>query len=747
MNKFLCFLALLFATGLSAQSLRTVPIRRVGVIADNVGATNFAVADLDGDGINEIISCSEGAPFAVTRSGSSFTTMWRGPAVGCTGVAAGDQDSDGGTDIIVTTTNPNGTGGSLMVFDPRSLGGPRATVTLPGNLPGADVAIGNIDSDSHNEIVVVTSANTYVYDGPTLSLKWTGQGYGGKKVRLGDVYGQGYPDIVVNGSSGWILDGLTHSMKLGYVGGFGRAMAVGDVDGDGKAEVAFAAAPSATSVTILNIDTQQSSTIPGTTSPAVDSLTIGDANADGSTEIITGNNQWGAIEGRRPSDGLLLWSINNPEHGVQGMAYGDVTGDGKGEVIWGAGESSSGQDILFVGNAVSKSILWQCVDLDGSFASAVGDLDGDGRLEYVVASASSQSGYNGSVIEIFDMQTGVSKGTLSLGSQPDFSVSRLLIAQTDNDAAKEIVAIGTNIYDPMILVWDGVTHNREYTSAVNNPSFVTRAILAADVDADGVDEIIVGESDSKVLVLAGASNFIQASIVVNGSVQSLAIADVDGDGVLDLVVGTSTTLYVYNTTTWAIEGQLSLSSVTSVAAASGSVSAITGDGAIHLYAGTSLSSVWTCTAASLGTSGSSALAFSSIAGVSRLLAGDGSGNIRLLPLTGAACPSFTTNAVSNNWIVGLKVVDATGDGRGDLLLDTGYSSEVDLLGLSTETRGDVNGDGLINSTDIDTLTDYLFGTAVGISPSADANADQRVGVEDLFQMIAYKYSGGATPPP
>jgi hypothetical protein len=524
-------------------------------------------------------------------------------------------------------------------------------------------------------------------------------------------------------------------------------MAVGDVDGDNKAEIVFAPAWNGT-VTILNVDTMQSSNIPGTTSPAVDSLTIGDANADGSAEIITGNNQWGAIEGRRPSDGLLLWSINNPDHGVQGIAAGAVTADGKTKVIWGAGYSSSGQDSLYVGDAVSKTILWNCIDLDGWFSSAVGDVDGDGRMEYVVASGGSGSGYNGSVIEIFDLLTGVSKGTLPLSPQYDFQVDRLLIAQTDNDAAKEIIAIGTNIYDPMILVWDGATHNREFTSNVSTPSFTTRAIVTADIDGDGIDEIIVGETDSKVLVLAGASNFIKGAVVVNGSVSSLAIADVNGDGVLDLVVGTSTTLYVYNTATWAIEGQLSLAYVSNVAAAPGAIAASTSDGTVHLYSGTSLAAAWTCTAASLGSSYAGVLAFGNIAGTTRLLAGDSNnGDIRLLPLSGATCPSFSKTSMTKSAIARMTVVDATGDGRPDLVVDTAISAEVDLIGVSTETRGDVNADTAINAADIDLLADFLFGASRGISTSADVNADSRVGLEDLFQLIAYKYSGGAAPPP
>ena len=719
----------------SAQQPRLLPFQRFGVIADNVGRANLVTADLNGDGVAEVISCSEGAPFAVTRSGAStWKTSWMGPSINCAGVTVGDRDGDGGYEVLVAT---NDSPGKLAILDPRSLAPPKVTVTLPESQPAADVAIGNIDSDPGNEIIVVTSANAYVYNGATLGLKWSAPGYGGSKVLIGDVDGDGRNDVVVNGTSGWVLDGQSQSLKFGYFGGFGYSMAVGDVDADSKAEIVFSMTWQ-NNVMILNGDTlQTTSIIASSSSQWAQKVAIGDANADGNVEIITGNDQWGSIEGHRPSDGLLLWDIANPEHGVQGLGVGDVTGDGKLEVIWGAGATSSGTDALFIGDPVTETLKWQSLDLDSSFLSAAADIDNDGRTEYVVCALSSDSGYDGTHIEVFDALTGAFEGVILAGTA-NFHAGKMAIGQTDNDAALEIVLAGGMWYSSQFVVYDGVTHVREFESAAppccSSPNFISSTLTVTNIDGDSVDEIILGMSDSRVLVFNGASNIIQKSLTVSGNVGDVAVADLDSNGVKELIVGTSSTLYAYDTSSWTIPGQIALSSVSDVVAAPGYVAVRTGDGALRTYSGTNLTSGWTCTSGAIGTSSTTALAIGTASGSPSLFAGDSSGNVRLFPLTGATCPAFTTTAVSKTGIYNLTVADATNDGRPDLLIDTSFAAEIDLLGLASDTLGDVDGDTVAGANDLDAMTDFMMGSP-GLAPTGDMNGDGRIGAEDAFQLI------------
>jgi hypothetical protein len=308
----------------------------------------LAIADINNDGVADIISCSDGAPFAVrSAGGSTFTPAWQGPSVGCTAVTAGDRNSDGLAEVIVVTDQSP----SLMVFDPRSLGGPIASALLPDGIAGTDVAIADLDADGLPEIVVLTSAATHVYDAATLTLKWTASGYGGAKMAIGDIDGDGHPDIIINnGSASYVLDAIAKRVKWSYPGGFGHCMAIGDVDNDGRAEIVFSNGFSS-KVTILNGDDFTTATI--TTSGLIDSITIGDANNDGVKEIVIGHPS-GSIEGRSVS-GTKLWSIRSPGSHTQSVIVADVDRDGKREVLWST-DSNEGREVLFAGDANAQAI-------------------------------------------------------------------------------------------------------------------------------------------------------------------------------------------------------------------------------------------------------------------------------------------------------------------------------------------------------------------------------------------------------
>jgi hypothetical protein len=713
---------LLLSASISAQELRTVPLFRHGIIADSVGIANLPVADVDGDGLPEVISCSAGAPFALGMRNGAYATKWHGAAAGCVAVAAGDRDGDGGMDVVTVSSSENVA--RLHIYDPRHDGGPAQSLTLPAN-NAADVAVANVDFDGGNEIIVVTSGATYIYDGATLALQWTATGYGGTDVGIGDVDGDTRLEIVVDGSSGSVLDGGTNVVKWGYVGGFGRMMTVGNVDGDAKAEIVYA--PSYSGITILNGDTFTTSSI--TAPDGVQSLGIADLNHDSANEILVGNDQWGDIVGLRPTDGFQLWSIGNPEHGGFAVAGGDIDGDGIREVIWTAGMSSSGDDALFIANVTTKVVEYRSTDLDGYFMTATADVDNDGRNEVVVATYASESGYSGTILEIFDARTGASEGILPMGGHYDLNASRIAIGQLDNDAALEIVALGEDWYDPTMISWDGVTHAVEWTLQMDGfggPSFIPDILEVANVDGDPVDEILIAMTDNKVQVLHGASNIIQKSLVLPSNANDLALADLDGNAVLDLVVLSGNTLAAYETALWTSIGSTTVSNATEIAATAGRVAALTYNG-LSTFTGASFTPAWSCTMQNL-----SAVSFGTIAGTGYVFTGDGAGTLRAHTLPGSSCPTPMTKSVASYYINDIKVADATNDGRADLLISTYESSAVYHVGLSTESFDDV-----------DALVDYVFGKTTGLSTAADANADQRIGVDDAFLLLDAESQTGA----
>jgi hypothetical protein len=754
--------ALVLVVRLRADGLRSVPLYRFGIASDGIGYANLALADIDGDARPEIISCSLGSPLALGYSGGTYVPVWHGADVSCTAAAAGDADGDGATDVIVvngTSTSPGGSwnGGQVMVFDPRGFGAPRLTVSLPGLEPATGVAFGNVDFDAAPEIVVTTVHATHVFDARTLQLQWSATGYGGTELALGDIDGDARLEIVINREAlGSVLDGGNELVKWSYAGGFGENMSVGNADADPKAEIVFpyAAQYAYSDIVILNGDFT-SSKIPFNGMPKG----VADANGDGVNEVIT-EGQFGEMKGLRPSDGAVLWTNPSPESGVFGaVAVGDVDGDGKPELVYGAGTSTY-RDILIVADVVSHTIEHESLDLDGNLHSATADVDRDGRADLVIASSGSDSTYHGGIVQIVDPRTHAVKGALSRTGLTYFEIDRIAVGQLDGDPALEIVALGTLNYNPMLVVWDGVTRQIEWQypppgSGLESPGFNNADLAVANVDGDAVDEIVLAMTDGNLIVLNGASPVIQASKPLDGDLVSIELADIDHDGTLEAVVATNTTLYLLDTADWSVIKAIPFPFIRRVAATgdAGGRIAVTFEGEsyttmVRLY-DPSLTASWTC-ALSDGYDYyyPAPVEFVDAGGETRLVAGTRTGGLRIFPIAaGTDCPASSTIPYSTRPLFDIHAVDVTGDGWPELVADGWNAVEVEAIGLPDELRGDADGDGSIGAQDVDALADTLFGATPGVLPMADVNADQRISPEDVFALIDYEYAGGPEPQP
>jgi hypothetical protein len=86
------------------------------------------------------------------------------------------------------------------------------------------------------------------------------------------------------------------------------------------------------------------------------------------------------------------------------------------------------------------------------------------------------------------------------------------------------------------------------------------------------------------------------------------------------------------------------------------------------------------------------------------------------------------------------------DGDGDLDLATANGTD-DVSVLLNATRGDANGDGIINVGDIVYLVSYLYKNGPAPSPvdAGDCNCDEIVNVGDVVFLVSYLYKGGPEP--
>lgn len=367
------------------------------------------VGDVDGDGVRD---AAVGAPGETTQ-GQPFgghVYLVRG--------------TDGG--VIASMASPN----------PQMRGFFGSTVSGVGdvNKDGADDLVVGAhrervgDADAAGRVYLVSGAETTVLE-TLVSPEPTPKGFFGTAVDgIGDVDGDGTPDLVVgasdetvegqeksgraylfSGADGTVLDTLT-SPNAEPEGFFGTAVAgVGDLTGDDRPDVVVGAhyetvEDKQRAGRAYVYDGASGALVHTLTSPSAGSESIfggsvqgiGDVNGDGGADFVVGA-YYESVEGNRRAgrayvmsgrDGTALATLTSPnaaQSGLFGRALAsipDANGDGTPDLLVGApGERVSGQlgaGHAYVISGADGSVLREFASpnaqKDGAFGGAVGGL-------------------------------------------------------------------------------------------------------------------------------------------------------------------------------------------------------------------------------------------------------------------------------------------------------------------------------------------------------------------------------------
>ena len=288
------------------------------------------------------------------------------------------------------------------------------TAATAGNLvTGAGPATNN-----PTEVRVWNSAD--VAAGPTAAFSAYGVDSYGTNVAVGDIDGDGVDEIVTGPGPGAVfgphvrgfeLDGTPIPAVSFFAYGtlkYGVNVACGDIDGDGIDEIITGAGPGAVfgpHVRGWNYDGDTVTPMAGVSFFAYGTpkwgvnIACADIDADGSDEIITGAGpgpvygahirSWDVDGASAPASGVSFLAFSSQLWGVN-VACGDIDGDGRAEIIAGAGP----------GEVMGTHI--RAFDVEGTSATAIaavsffayegagygvrvgcGDLDGDGICEII----------------------------------------------------------------------------------------------------------------------------------------------------------------------------------------------------------------------------------------------------------------------------------------------------------------------------------------------------------------------------
>jgi hypothetical protein len=262
-----------------------------------------------------------------------------------------------------------------------------------------------------------------VYDGSGALLRsflaYDPRFTGGVRVASADVNGDGVRDVITAPGPGGgpdirVWDGKTGVLfreSLAYDATFtgGVFVAAADLDGDGKAEVITGAGPGSapdvrifrgTDGSFLRGIAPYDATFRGSVSVAA-----GDVNGDGKADIITGAGPGGGphVKVFDGATGAMLsqfFAYDPAFTGGVSVAAGDVDGDGKADIITGAGAGGAPHVRAFSGltGAPLASFLAYDPGFRGGVTVGAADLDGDGRAEILTGAGPG----GGSHVKAFD---------------------------------------------------------------------------------------------------------------------------------------------------------------------------------------------------------------------------------------------------------------------------------------------------------------------------------------------------------
>ena len=246
---------------------------------------------------------------------------------------------------------------------------------------------------------------------------------GGVRIALGDVTGDGIVDIVTaagpdGGPHVRVFNGATSTEQYGFFAydeafSGGVYVAAADVDGDGRSDIITGAgAGGAPHVRVINGVTTAEQYGFFAYDPAFPGgvrVAAGDVDGDGKADIITGAGPGGGphVKVFSGADLHLLASFLAYAPSFAGgvsVAAGDFDGDGLADIATGPGPGGGPHVRVFSGTSLRELVGFWAFDpaLRGGVDVSAGDVNGDGRTDLIAAAGPG----GGPHVRIFDGATG-----------------------------------------------------------------------------------------------------------------------------------------------------------------------------------------------------------------------------------------------------------------------------------------------------------------------------------------------------
>jgi hypothetical protein len=406
--------------GTGAEATATNGIDTVTISDTLVAITNASLGVMR----SVVIATNAGLPTAgtlIVRTGSEFANP--ADVVNVTPsnrtniyVYGGGPTALPGDKLVVVTTGPR-----TISLDTDPQGKPITRVTQLSN--GATVGFAEFETAPRPELVAVASgpnspSRVQTYDASAGNLKLDFSPFGpdfrgGMSVATGDLNGDNFPDVIVAAGPGSapvvnVYDGITGGLLasfLAYAPSFtgGVQVAAGDVNGDGKVDIVIGSGigggPHVQAVSGADFSTRLANFF--AYDPSFRNgvqVAAGDLDGDGKAEIVTGAGPGGgphvrAFHGTTGAELANFFAFDPNFRGGVNVAVADVTGDNVADIIAAPGSGGSTNVYLYTPTG-SLQATFNAATVNGQvtpFAREDGvrlstaDLDGDGVRDLVTA--------------------------------------------------------------------------------------------------------------------------------------------------------------------------------------------------------------------------------------------------------------------------------------------------------------------------------------------------------------------------
>lgn len=362
------------------------------------------VLDLDGDGVNEVVTASpdnapDGALNVYRRGANGYLALTeRIPVYGSTtALIAGDVDGDGDVDLLaghyglntVTLIGANGGGMDDQArFDLPGFG--NDIIALPRQGHSNGIALGDLDGDGCNDLAGATYSGVILLHGcqrfaSRLPVSdFDGDGVSDLLWRFGvtsENYLWPWADVVAWNecvNEKYVVTG--NAMCPQSIDRRFQPQAIGDFDGDGNSDLFWR--DRETGANQIWDGAFYPRAITGVTNQAWQAVGAGDFDGDDRSDLLWRNDRTGANAIWKSGNSATTQAVRGvTDIGWKIVGVGDFDGDRRSDILW--RHSSSGHDAIWLtGRYETPRAMAAVTDLRWRVAG-VGDFNGDGRDDVV----------------------------------------------------------------------------------------------------------------------------------------------------------------------------------------------------------------------------------------------------------------------------------------------------------------------------------------------------------------------------